>query len=390
MSGGRWGCVIVVPAWGRSGSPGRALHRRLWREGMLAFATVPRAVSAPGLARAVAVLSVTVVLSPPTRCVLRRSPPLSNFSAAHWSHLHPIDMFDSCNAKNFYHNKALTSPYPRSRVERTHVPADKVDWLAEWKDYQPVEYTAMSILSGPQWADPQVSDKSFSPKFNERDGEVERTSWNGLYVVENGRPRNPAGRTGLTGRGLLGRWGPNHAADPVVTRWKRDRSGNKIAHPVTGKNILQFVAIKRRDCGEWAIPGGMVDPGEKISATLKREFGEEALNSLQKSPEEKAELEKQLQRLFSQEHFVVYRGYVDDPRNTDNAWMETEAVNYHDETGETMDNLPLEAGDDAGMVKWVDISEKLKLYANHSYFIKLVTEKRGAHWSEGPGPECPE
>lgn len=38
-------------------------------------------------------------------------------------------------------------------------------------------------------------------------------------------------------------------------RWKRDGSGNKIAHPVTGKNILQFVAIKRRDCGEWAIPG---------------------------------------------------------------------------------------------------------------------------------------
>ncbi|XP_014818390.1 PREDICTED: ADP-ribose pyrophosphatase, mitochondrial, partial [Calidris pugnax] len=172
--------------------------------------------------------------------------------------------------------------------------------------------------------------------------------------------------------------------------WKRDGSGNKIAHPVTGKDILQFVAIKRRDCGEWAIPGGMVDPGEKISATLKREFGEEALNSLQKSPEDKAELEKHLHKLFSQEHFEVYRGYVDDPRNTDNAWMETEAVNYHDETGETMDNLPLEAGDDAGVVKWVDISEKLKLYASHSYFIKLVTEKWGAHWSEDPGPECRE
>lgn len=41
----------------------------------------------------------------------------------------------------------------------------------------------------------------------------------------------------------------------IFCRWKRDRSGNKIAHPVTGKNILQFVAIKRRDCGEWAIPG---------------------------------------------------------------------------------------------------------------------------------------
>jgi len=41
----------------------------------------------------------------------------------------------------------------------------------------------------------------------------------------------------------------------ICCRWKKDRSGNKVAHPVTGKNILQFVAIKRRDFGEWAIPG---------------------------------------------------------------------------------------------------------------------------------------
>ena len=29
----------------------------------------------------------------------------------------------------------------------------------------------------------------------------------------------------------------------------------------------------------------------------------------------------------------IYRGYTDDPRNTDNAWMETVAINYHDEDG---------------------------------------------------------
>lgn len=49
----------------------------------------------------------------------------------------------------------------------------------------------------------------------------------------------------------------------------------------------------------------MVDPGEKISATLKREFGEEALNSLQKSSAEKREIEEKLHALFSQEHLVV-------------------------------------------------------------------------------------
>lgn len=45
-----------------------------------------------------------------------------------------------------------------------------------------------------------------------------------------------------------------------VHRWKRDESGNKITHPVSGKCILQFVAIKRKDCGEWAIPGVSVAP----------------------------------------------------------------------------------------------------------------------------------
>lgn len=83
---------------------------------------------------------------------------------------------------------------------------------------------------------------------------------------------------------------------------------------------------------------------------------------------------------------MVYKGYMDDPRNTDNAWMETEAVNYHDETGEIMDHLPLKAGDDAKDMKWVDISEKLKLYASHSQLIQLVAEKQGAHWNEGLYP----
>ncbi|XP_029863067.1 ADP-ribose pyrophosphatase, mitochondrial-like isoform X2 [Aquila chrysaetos chrysaetos] len=154
----------------------------------------------------------------PSPVELRRNLLLpSNLSANCGSHLHPVNMFNSYNVK-FYHSKALTSPYPGSHVERGQVPEDKVGWLIEWKDYNPVEYTAMSVLAGPSWADPQINDKGFSPKFNERDGEVERRSLNGLYVVENGRPRNPVGRTGLTGRGLLGRWGPNHAADPVVTR----------------------------------------------------------------------------------------------------------------------------------------------------------------------------
>lgn len=108
--------------------------------------------------------------------------------------------------------------------------------------------------------------------------EIDRRSHLGIYELVNGRPRNPIGRTGITGRGQLGKWGPNHAADPIVTRlvfkyvkklnlmnrnkhfcfllrWKRDEKGNKIKNKQTNKYVLQFVSIRRLDTNAWAIPG---------------------------------------------------------------------------------------------------------------------------------------
>lgn len=54
-----------------------------------------------------------------------------------------------------------------------------------------------------------------------------------------------------------------------------------------------------------------------------REFMEEALDG-KKYP--------QLD-MFWRKGVELYRGYVDDPRNTDNAWMETVVVNFHDSDG---------------------------------------------------------
>lgn len=68
----------------------------------------------------------------------------------------------------------------------------------------------------------------------------------------------------------------------------------------------------------------------------------------------------------------IYSGYVDDPRNTDNAWMETTAYNYHDETGTTVGALNLKAGDDAVGVQWVDITPILNLYASHKDIVNKV------------------
>ena len=33
------------------------------------------------------------------------------------------------------------------------------------------------------------------------------------------------------------RWGPNHAADPIVTRWQREEDGQVVSDKETGKQV---------------------------------------------------------------------------------------------------------------------------------------------------------
>lgn len=123
----------------------------------------------------------------------------------------------------------------------------------------------------------------------------------------------------------------------------------------------------------------MVDPGEKVSSTLYREFMEEAINSLEKSSEELEKTEILIKKFFEQGE-EIYKGYVDDPRNTDNAWMETVAYNFHDDSGNIVGNMNLQAGDDAKNVKWIDLSDDLVLYASHKDFLVKIAEKHNSHW----------
>lgn len=243
-----------------------------------------------------------------------------------------------------------TKPYLRSdNIFRFYVNDVQVPWATKFEGYLPPDYTAKSV-EGKPWADPP------NPKecaFNKNDGGINRISFHGPYTCdEEGRPLNPMGRTGLRGRGTLGRWGPNHAADAIVSKM----AGGQ----------LQFVAIERHDTGELAIPGGMIDKGESASAAVIREFIEEALGG--------TTIEK-LTLLWKNGH-EIYKGYVDDPRNTDNAWMETTCVNFHDTSG-LLDDVQLKAGDDAKTARWTTASKELKLYASHAQLVSLFAKAYG-------------
>lgn len=221
-------------------------------------------------------------------------------------------------------------------------------WAQVDKNYQPVHYEAPILSKQPAWADPVSLKDTLAQR--------ELKSYEKQQFGENGQPLNPKGPTGMTGRGLLGKHGANFAADPIVT----------TIHPQTGQ--LMMIAIVREDLGQVAIPGGMVDHGEKVSGTLARELCEETLGK-----EEHAGAgmqEKELQAMFERAT-PVYQGYVDDPRNTDNAWMETQAFHLH-LTPEEAAKLNLVKGSDAAAVDWQPVTGEMlnKMYASHGAFVK--------------------
>ncbi|CEF68661.1 ADP-ribose pyrophosphatase, mitochondrial [Strongyloides ratti] len=242
-----------------------------------------------------------------------------------------------------------TKPYFFSNVYRIKVPEKFLQWNVKWDDYNPPDYTSIDAINKSWSDDKELNVENY--KWNAIDGDINRISFVGHYQIStDNRPLNPIGRTGLKGRGVLGRWGPNHAADPIVTRIL--------------DNKLQFVAIKRKDTGEWAIPGGMVDKGENVSNTLKREFTEETLDNISSTV---------IEELFKS-GIMLYNGYVDDHRNTDNAWMETSVYLFHDANNQ-LSHTNFKAGSDACAVDWITYSESLSLYADHKKYLSLVYNK---------------
>ena len=150
----------------------------------------------------------------------------------------------------------------------------------------------------------------------------------------------------MVGRGLLGKWGANFAADPIVT--------------FTGKDGIYFLGVIRGDTGDLAIPGGMADHGETVGRTLQRELGEETAADVSNIP-----------------HECLFVGYVDDPRNTDNAWMETYAGHFHisEEMARAM-NVQVLDSVETKAVGWHMLTTELlsKMYATHGELLRLAVD----------------
>ena len=123
-------------------------------------------------------------------------------------------------------------PYPNRQRHplypaRAAVFDEQVSWEKPWEDYAPTHFEAEVLTknirgmeTGGGWADPAEIGPELTEVIRKR-----LTFEGPMTFDDHGRPRNPRGRTGMTGRGTLGKWGPNQAADPIVTRFNPEVPG---------------------------------------------------------------------------------------------------------------------------------------------------------------------
>ncbi|XP_024001269.2 transient receptor potential cation channel subfamily M member 2, partial [Salvelinus sp. IW2-2015] len=91
--------------------------------------------------------------------------------------------------------------------------------------------------------------------------------------------------------------------DPVLTRWRDSE-----------RSALEFLAVWDQEDGLWTLPGGPVQSDEPLPDRLLRIMGQKIYDTIKTKMVEVTK---------------VHEGYVDDIRNTDDAWVETTVLNIH-------------------------------------------------------------
>jgi len=176
---------------------------------------------------------------------------------------------------------------PLSYPPRQRISIDMSPWRFKCPEYSPPYHVDQAVLDNEEdrgesgWADPEDINKVKSDF-----PEILRKNAKGL-------PLHPRGRTGIAGRGLLGRWGANPAVTAVVVRTGSD--GDE----------MELLLGKHSDDNFFWLPKGFIyrnqDAKKEIYKVIHREFGWKP--------------EMDTGKILSQE-------FSYDPRQTDNAWLE--------------------------------------------------------------------
>ncbi|XP_066542040.1 transient receptor potential cation channel subfamily M member 2-like [Hoplias malabaricus] len=213
-----------------------------------------------------------------------------------------------------HHFFARQHHYPGSTVKRFPVPEEEVPWEVNFPLYNP-------------------------PVYNQQKMSESESS-----VLDN--YRNPGGRTGIKGRGSLKSLGPNHTLDTVITRFEG--------------HMLKYLTVWEETAQCWTFPGGPAHPGELLPLRLETTLGKKLFQKIKAEVESGTGVKE------------VFRGYVDDSRNTDNAWVETIVITVH------LDWKSLLRGDGCEMsspeLQWQEVSSRTAVYPYQQEALRTIAQ----------------
>ncbi|KAJ7421358.1 Transient receptor potential cation channel subfamily M member 2 [Willisornis vidua] len=226
-----------------------------------------------------------------------------------------------------YHVLARNLLYPGSHTLRFPVPDEKVPWEVDFPLYDPPAYSADHKDMAVQDPFSLSLESLLKINYNTMDGLIDRQSFHGLYAVQDGLPLKSL------------------------------------------KKMLEVLVAQYPLSDVWALPGGSLEPGEtlplKLKWILRREFWSQFQNLLKQGTE-------------------VHKGYLDDPRNTDNAWVETVAVSVHFDNQNDVEmkrlNSFLQGCDPELCIRWQVLDKRIPLHANHKLLLHKVSTLLGAYY----------
>ncbi len=186
---------------------------------------------------------------------------------------------------------------PASYPQRFRILIDDSLWRVEPDDYTPPYHVDKLVLENDfsiksdGWADPEDFSKL-----------KDRTPFEALKKLDKeGRPLNPRGRTGIAGRGLLGKWGPNNIVTILFTR------------ETNAEVNLECLFEVSDDSDTLSLPSKFVKNGQSPESTIQQKLGSMFYSNLDTKDGE-----------------LILNGYSYDKRQTDHAWIENHVFHFHE------------------------------------------------------------
>uniref|UniRef100_A0A5S6QK53 ADP-ribose pyrophosphatase, mitochondrial n=1 Tax=Trichuris muris TaxID=70415 RepID=A0A5S6QK53_TRIMR len=236
-------------------------------------------------------------------------------SFATWA-LFLLQTIFNTNANEVQHNikvvPVVILPPSLERPEPVAVHELEKNWTTDFPGYSPTPWNAPCLAKS---CDPQIQS---IPKneFNKRSSNmpvdrkrVRCCCTDHYYTVKDGYPLNPSGRTGLSGRGLFPRWGPNHYVKLLFVKQEK-----------VGKEVEQFLlSLNGTENLDNAYFEGFVDkPKQEFFPVDLREAIRHDLLTHFKDEEKVAKIMK---KAFKRSVRVM-GGSLPSHMNTDHAWVE--------------------------------------------------------------------